>query len=64
MDETPSFQRQGGQRITTRELWRRHPRETLTVIGLTAGGTLSFYTYSTYMQKFLVNTSEIGRAHV
>ena len=57
MDETPSFKRQGGQRITTRELWRRHPRETLTVIGLTAGGTLSFYTYSTYMQKFLVNTS-------
>ncbi len=28
----------------------------MTVIGLTLGGTLAFYTYSTYMQKFLVNT--------
>ncbi|MDJ1157227.1 MFS transporter [Chelatococcus sp. SYSU_G07232] len=34
----------------------RHPREILTVIGLTLGGTVAFYTYTTYMQKFLVNT--------
>lgn len=34
----------------------RHPREVLTVIGLTMGGTLFFYTFTTYMQKFLVNT--------
>ena len=27
------------------------------VVGLTAGGTLAFYAYTTYMQKFLVNTS-------
>jgi MHS family alpha-ketoglutarate permease-like MFS transporter len=26
------------------------------VVGLTLGGTVAFYTYSTYMQKFLVNT--------
>ena len=57
MDETPSFQQRRGPRTTTMDLLRRHPRESLTVIGLTAGGTLSFYTYSTYMQKFLVNTS-------
>ena len=31
----------------------KHPREALTVIGLTAGGTLAFYVYTTYMQKFL-----------
>lgn len=30
-----------------------HPREVLIVIGLTMGGTLAFYTYTTYMQKFL-----------
>jgi MHS family alpha-ketoglutarate permease-like MFS transporter len=35
----------------------RHPRQTLMVMGLTAGGSLSFYAYTTYMQKFLVNTS-------
>lgn len=34
----------------------QHPREVLTVIGLTMGGTLFFYTFTTYMQKFLVNT--------
>ena len=31
----------------------RYPRETLLVIGLTMGGTAAFYTYTTYMQKFL-----------
>src|SRR5205823_1217480 len=34
----------------------KHPREVLTVVGLTMGGTLAFYTYTTYMQKFMVNT--------
>jgi MHS family alpha-ketoglutarate permease-like MFS transporter len=27
------------------------------VLGFTAGGSLSFYTFTTYMQKYLVNTS-------
>ena len=31
----------------------KHPREVLIVVGLTAGGTTAFYTYTTYMQKFL-----------
>jgi MFS transporter, MHS family, alpha-ketoglutarate permease len=30
-----------------------YPRELLLVVGLTAGGTAAFYTYTTYMQKFL-----------
>ncbi|WP_236554899.1 MFS transporter [Novosphingobium sp. 9U] len=38
-------------------LFRDHPREALLVMALTAGGTLAFYAYTTYMQKFLVNTS-------
>lgn len=36
---------------------RAHPREVATVIGLTAGGTVAFYTFTTYAQKFLVNTA-------
>ncbi len=32
------------------------------MIGLTAGGTLAFYTYTTYLQKFLVNTSGFSKA--
>src|SRR5262249_28675901 len=31
----------------------RYPREVLLVVGLTMGGTTAFYTYTTYMQKFL-----------
>jgi len=30
-----------------------YPREVLIVVGLTMGGTTAFYTYTTYMQKFL-----------
>jgi MHS family alpha-ketoglutarate permease-like MFS transporter len=30
-----------------------YPREILVVVGLTMGGTTAFYTYTTYMQKFL-----------
>jgi MHS family alpha-ketoglutarate permease-like MFS transporter len=31
------------------------------VIGLTAGGTLSYYTYTAYIQQFLVNTSGFSK---
>jgi MHS family alpha-ketoglutarate permease-like MFS transporter len=43
------------KRGTLKELLK-HPKAILTVFGLTLGGTLTFYTYTTYMQKFLVNT--------
>ena len=39
----------------------RYPRQLLTVAGLTLGGTVALYTYSTYMQKFLVNTAGFGK---
>lgn len=42
-------------------LFSRHPREAATVVLLTAGGTLAFYAYTTYMQKFLVNTTGFDR---
>ena len=45
------------RRSSATRLLREHPREAAIVVGLTAGGTLAFYAYTTYMQKFLVNTS-------
>ncbi|WP_415328940.1 MFS transporter [Chryseobacterium sp. MMS23-Vi53] len=39
----------------------KHPKALLTVVGLTLGGTLAFYTYTTYMQKFLVNTVHLTK---
>ncbi len=37
-------------------LIRTHPWPFLTVLGYTAGGSLIFYTFTTYMQKYLVNS--------
>jgi MHS family alpha-ketoglutarate permease-like MFS transporter len=39
----------------------RHPREVSIVAGLTLGGTVAFYTYTTYMQKFLVNSAGLSK---
>ena len=35
-------------------------RALLIVLGLTAGGSLAFYTFTTYMQKYLVNTARMN----
>ena len=37
-----------------------HPRAVFTVIGLTIGGTVAFYTFTTYMQKFLVLSAKFS----
>jgi MFS transporter, MHS family, alpha-ketoglutarate permease len=39
----------------------RHPREIGIVVGLTLGGTIAFYTFTIYMQKFLVNTVGLSK---
>jgi MHS family alpha-ketoglutarate permease-like MFS transporter len=38
-------------------LFRHHKAAFFTVLGYTAGGSLIFYTFTTYMQKYLVNTA-------
>ncbi|MBO9635905.1 MAG: MFS transporter [Chitinophagaceae bacterium] len=64
LHETPSFESKketnNAKKGSVRELLR-HPRAVLTVVGLTLGGTLAFYTYTTYMQKFLVNTVHLTK---
>jgi metabolite-proton symporter len=42
------------------EIFRNHTRAFLTVLGYTAGGSLIFYTFTTYMQKYLVNTAHMN----
>ncbi|BBE33932.1 MFS transporter [Sphingosinicella microcystinivorans] len=62
--ETESFtnaKREGIAVSGLGELFLRHPREAAVVMLLTAGGTLAFYAYSIYMQKFLVNTTGFSR---
>lgn len=64
LHETPSFELHATEHVrqkgTIRELLR-YPKAILTVAGLTLGGTLAFYTYTTYMQKFLVNTVHLTK---
>ena len=55
LHETDAFieaNKPGRRESSIRKLFE-YPREVLIVAGLTAGGTTAFYTYTTYMQKFL-----------
>lgn len=63
LPESEVFQRAEGQaRLPAlRELARR-PRAVATVVGLTLGGTVAFYTYTVYSQKYLVNSAGLSRA--
>ena len=64
LSETQSFhvaKAEAAPRSGFVELVTKHPRETLTVMLLTAGGTIAFYAYSIYMQKYLVNTAGLSR---
>lgn len=45
---------------SVRALFRDHKAAFFTVVGYTAGGSLSFYTFSIYMQKYLVNTAHMS----
>jgi MHS family alpha-ketoglutarate permease-like MFS transporter len=57
LHETAAFEAAVAQKAVKRTSSLRalfnYPREVLLVVGLTAGGTAAFYTYTTYMQKFL-----------
>ncbi|EST51954.1 major facilitator transporter [Brevibacillus panacihumi W25] len=59
MDESEQFSKMGSESRSNAGTIRalmKHPKAVLTVVGLTLGGTVAFYTYTTYMQKFMVNT--------
>jgi MHS family alpha-ketoglutarate permease-like MFS transporter len=64
LHETKAFESQKDKKEdkkgTIKELLK-YPKAVLTVVGLTLGGTLAFYTYTTYMQKFLVNTVHLSK---
>jgi MHS family alpha-ketoglutarate permease-like MFS transporter len=62
--ESPGFENAraaGGARGKTMLLFVKHPKQTLMVMGLTAGGSLAYYVYTSYMQKFLINTTGFSK---
>ncbi|MFJ3777198.1 MFS transporter [Streptomyces sp. NPDC090075] len=74
MEESEQFRQE--QARTTRQdpaveerkgliaLFREYPRQILAVFGLAIGGTVAFYTYTTYLQKYLVNTAGLAKSTV
>jgi MHS family dicarboxylic acid transporter PcaT-like MFS transporter len=42
-------------------IWRDHRAAFLTVLGYTAGGSLIFYTFTTYMQKYLIASAHMPK---
>lgn len=57
MQESETFKKNAAQKKPSGvKTLVKYPKEVLTVVGLTMGGTIGFYTYSTYMQKYLVNS--------
>jgi MFS transporter, MHS family, alpha-ketoglutarate permease len=62
--ESQSFVRAEAAGITSggiQRLLREYPREAFTVLGFTAGGSVIFYVYTTYMQKFLTNSAGFSK---
>lgn len=66
MDESENYKlasQENSERGSLRVLLS-YPRECLTVVGLTLGGTIAFYTFTTYMQKFMINTTGLPKEEV
>lgn len=57
-EEQPAAGKSGeaDTRGTLRALWE-HRRQAALVIALTLGGTVAYYTYTTYLLKYLINTA-------
>jgi MHS family alpha-ketoglutarate permease-like MFS transporter len=68
MDESESYELAAGEDADTERgslrILLQYPRECLTVVGLTLGGTIAFYTFTTYMQKFMINTTGLHKEQV
>ncbi|WP_425929821.1 MFS family transporter [Pseudomonas sp. NyZ201] len=58
LEETSSAETRSDKEAgSIKGLFRNHAAAFITVLGYTAGGSLIFYTFTTYMQKYLVNTA-------
>ncbi|MCD9879732.1 MFS transporter [Streptomyces guryensis] len=70
MEESLHFQQEKAKAAAAHErtglcsLFTEYPRQVLAVFGLAIGGTVAFYTYTTYLQKYLVNTAGIPKSTV
>ncbi len=57
MDESTQFKaNRQNKRAGTFRLLMHYPKQVFIVVCLTLGGTISFYTYTTYLQQYMINT--------
>jgi MFS transporter, MHS family, alpha-ketoglutarate permease len=64
IDETEQFKKAASKQAAKAgqlAVLMQYPREFFTVIGLTMGGTLFFYVFTTYMQQYLNNTVGLSK---
>ena len=64
LDETGVFESAHAtpaRRAGALRLFLDHPRETTAIFILTSGGSLAFYCYTTYMQKYLTNSGHFPK---
>lgn len=55
--ETRSEAQQAAPRPGLFDALRRHPKESLLIVGITAGGTLAYYTWTTYLPTYAQTTA-------
>ena len=64
IEETPDFKAEAAPERGAggiADLWGNHRRSVLIAFGLAVGSNVAFYTYTTYMQKYLVVTSGLAK---
>ncbi|MDF9445653.1 MFS transporter, partial [Limosilactobacillus mucosae] len=63
MEESDQFKssNRNNRQAGTLRLLAHYPKQVLTVVGMTLGGTISFYTYTTYLQQFMINTTGLSK---
>lgn len=60
-DEKAAASAEGKKPATGLRALAKYPKQLAAVFGLALGGTVAFYVYTSYMQKYMVNTSGISK---
>ena len=66
MDESAHYEKEkaaqaDGRKTTGLRALSKYPKQLAAVFGLALGGTVAFYVFTSYMQKYMVNTSGISK---
>ncbi|MFK3588008.1 MFS transporter [Lactobacillus sp. 23-2] len=66
MDESAQFVAKNRQnkQAGSFTLLMKYPKQVAIVVGMTLGGTISFYSYTTYMQQFMINSAGMDKETV